>query len=71
MHRIWSLSLDSVEYRKVSDDSLSFALRNGVVPFSEIRDTGRGSGLRKADHEFSLGLVEIKVPVKLLSGDVK
>jgi len=31
---------------------LDFALRDGMVPFPEIRNIGRGSGLREADHGF-------------------
>lgn len=59
------MSLGGVEYRKMSDDPLSFVLRSWVIPFPEMRNTGRRSGLRKANHELSLVLVEIKVPVKL------
>lgn len=50
--------------KSVSDDSLIFALRNWVVPFPEVRSMGRESALRKADHKFSLVLVEFKVHVK-------
>ena len=43
-----------VRYRKGSEIPwfLDFALRDGMVPFPEIRNIGRGSGLREAEHGF-------------------
>lgn len=37
-----------MRYRKVTDDSLIFALGNWVVPLPEIRNAVRVSGLREA-----------------------
>lgn len=53
-----------VRYRKVTDDSMIFALGNWVVPVPEIRNAGRVSGLREADHELNLVLVECELLVK-------